>query len=282
MRLKDIQNTFHKDLKTIYPIEEIDSFFYLLIASFYKVSRLQLAMNAEASVESPQLILNALEQLKQQKPIQYILGETAFFGLAFKVNKHVLIPRPETEELVEWILSSADPDKQINILDVGTGSGCIAIALAKHLPNAKVYALDVSKDALSVAKENASLHGVNVKFIEADVLNLDHIEHLKFDIIVSNPPYVREREKRFMASNVLENEPHLALFVKDDNALLFYEAIVKFAVTGLVEQGALYFEINEYLGKDMILLLKQNTFDKVELKQDIFKKDRMIKGIKLK
>ncbi len=280
MRLRDIQNTFHKELRIIYPIEEIDSLFYILIEGFYKVSRIQLAMNPEMSLENEERILNALSALKKQKPVQYVLGETDFYGLNFKVNEHVLIPRPETEELVAWVLKQVNTKNGIRILDIGTGSGSIAISLAKCLPHAHVYALDVSRDALNVAIQNAELNQVNVEFIEADILNTKCIENLKFDIIVSNPPYVREQEKTLMKPNVLENEPHLALFVRDHDALKFYKAITQFALNNLVDSGALFFEINEHLGKDMADLLVSNNFSDIELKEDIFKKDRMIKGIK--
>ena len=280
MKLKDIQNSFHVTLDSIYGNEEVDSFFFMLIESYFNVSRIQLAMDSDYAIDESIAILNALDLLKQQKPIQYIIGETEFYGLPFKVNESVLIPRPETEELVEHVVKQVDHGKQIKILDIGTGSGCIAISLAKNLPKAIVYALDVSKKALEVAKHNAELNSVDIEFIEADILNTEIIQDLKFDIIVSNPPYVREQEKIKMKANVLENEPHLALFVKDENPLVFYEAITRFAVSNLIEKGALYFEINEYLGNDMIDLLNDNNFKDIELKQDIFKKDRIIKGVK--
>lgn len=282
MKLKDIQNTFHQELDAIYASEEVDSFFYMLIESYYKVTRLQLAMDSGFAIENKNDILNALDLLKNQKPIQYILGETEFYGLPFKVNEHTLIPRPETEELVEWVLKYSAKIKQISILDIGTGSGCIAVSLAKYLPNSKVYALDVSNEALNMAKQNAELNNVNVQFVNADILNSEtwDFKDLKFDVIVSNPPYIREQEKKFMKPNVLDYEPHLALFVKDKNPLRFYEAITRFAVDNLEENGLLFFEINEYLGNQMIQLLNDNNFNNIRLKQDMFKKDRMIKGIK--
>jgi len=287
MRLKDIRNTFHNTLDAIYGKEEVGSFFFILIDFYYKVSRVQLAMDAEYDIYDSEKILEALGLLKQQKPIQYIIGETEFYGLPFKVNENVLIPRPETEELVESIIKQADNKKHIKILDIGTGSGCIAISLAKNLPNAKVYGLDISTNALKTAKQNAVLNTVNIEFIKADILTTKRIGNnvdinVKFDIIVSNPPYVREKEKALMVPNVLNNEPHLALFVKDENPLIFYEVITEFAVANLVKNGILYFEINEFLGNDMITLLNDNHFTHIELKQDIFKKDRMIKGVTVK
>jgi len=281
MRLKNIQNTFHQELDAIYGKEEVNSFFFILIETYYNISRIQLALDSDFAVENIVELLKALEALKQEEPIQYILGKTEFYGLPFKVNKHTLIPRPETEELVDWLIKEfKNLGSEFRILDIGTGSGCIAISLAKQLLNAKVYALDVSAEALKVAKINAELNNVAVEFIEADILchaELVSVSH-KFDFIVSNPPYVRKQEKQHMKSNVLNNEPHLALFVNDDNPLQFYKAIIEFAKKRLNKNGLLFFEINEDLGNDMIQLLKNNNFKNIELKQDIFKKDRMIKG----
>jgi release factor glutamine methyltransferase len=282
MRLKDVQIRFHNELDAIYGSEEVDAFFYRLTDSCYGVSRMELALNNDYKIKDAKLILNSLTLLKAEKPIQYITGETEFFGLPIKVNEHTLIPRPETEELVEWVLKG-DRNKTINILDIGTGSGCIAISLAKNLPKANVYALDISKEALKTAKINADLNDVEIDFIEADILSicdtkLDSVSN-NFDIIVSNPPYVREKEKPLMKHNVINNEPHLALFVKDEKPLQFYEAITEFAINNLTAKGELFFEINEFLGRKMIQLLIDNNFKNVELKQDIFKKDRMIKAI---
>ena len=281
MKLKDIQNTYHKNLDSIYGKEEVDSFFFMLIDFYYNVSRIKLAMDNDYVIDDSEKILEALKLLKLQKPIQYIIGETEFYGLPFKVDESVLIPRPETEELVEWVLHQSESDKLIRILDIGTGSGCIAISIAKNLPKAKVYALDVSAKALKIAQQNADLNAVNIAFLEVDILKTTQDGQMidaKFDIIVSNPPYIREKEKQLMKPNVLDNEPHLALFVKDENPLLFYEVIIQFASNNLTKNGQLFFEINEYLANDMIALLNDNNFSNIELKQDIFKKDRMIKG----
>lgn len=286
MKLKEIQKQFHLELDDIYGKEEVDSFFFLLIESFYNIARIKLAIDPDLSVESSSRILESLEQLKDEQPIQYIIGETEFYGLPFKVNPYTLIPRPETEELVEWIIKHQPKlnHETLNILDIGTGSGCIAISLAKHIPNAKVFAFDVSPGALKMARQNAELNGVSIEFIEANILNSetwsDSFKAMKFSVIVSNPPYVREQEKQLMKPNVLNNEPHLALFVKDENPLLFYKAIAQYASTNLEKNGALFFEINEFLGREMIHLLTTNNFVNIQLKQDIFKKDRMIKGEK--
>ncbi|WP_298343335.1 peptide chain release factor N(5)-glutamine methyltransferase [uncultured Algibacter sp.] len=282
MKIKELQNTFHEQLDAFYEKEEVDSFFFMLIAHYYEIARIQLAMDTDLVISNSKKIIEALELLKRQKPIQYIIGETEFYGLEFKVNEHVLIPRPETEELVSWVISEFNTKKKpLRILDIGTGSGCIAISLAKNLRNVKVYALDVSKEALKVAKGNAELNAVDIEFLELDVLETKRIRDLEFDIIVSNPPYVREKEKEKMRPNVLDNEPHLALFVKDENPLLFYNAIAQFANQNLANKGVLFFEINEFLGGNMINLLNKNHFKSIELKQDIFKKDRMIKGVKV-
>ncbi len=286
MNLKDVQNTFHKELDSLYGKEEVDNFFFMLTDAFYKVSRLDLALNTKYAIDNYDAIEQALQLLKNEQPIQYILGETEFCGYPFKVNASTLIPRPETEELVEWIVKQQYTLNipQLHILDIGTGSGCIAISLAKKLPEAKVYALDISEKALNMSRQNAELNNVNVEFIEANILKPDtwssNLENLKFDIIVSNPPYVREKEKNQMKANVLNNEPHLALFVKDENPLQFYKAIIQFTKSNLNSNGMLFFEINEFLGKEMIQLMVDSNLKDIVLKQDIFKKDRMIKGRK--
>lgn len=283
MKIKDIQNTFHNELDVLYGEEEVNSFFFMLMEHYYNVTRIQLAVNPDLVIDDFENIQKALQLLKEEKPIQYIIEETEFYGLPFKVNENVLIPRPETEELIDWILKVVDENQSITILDIGAGSGCIAISLAKHLPKAKVYALDVSAEAIKTAKRNAELNVVTIEFIEADVLKTEEVRqkmNLNFDIIVSNPPYVRAQEKELMKPNVLNNEPHLALFVEDENPLIFYKSISQFASSNLNSKGQLFFEINEYLGNDMIDLLNKNDFQNIELKQDIFKKDRMIKGIK--
>ncbi|MBC3759756.1 peptide chain release factor N(5)-glutamine methyltransferase [Hyunsoonleella sp. SJ7] len=294
MMLKEVQARFHSELSGLYEKEEIDSFFYQLIEKNYEVDRIRLALEPDIAIEHAERILESLQFLKQHKPIQYIIGETEFYGLKFKVNENVLIPRPETEELVEWIIDCHSEyfdcaqhgfreESKIRILDIGTGSGCIAVSLAKNLQNAKVYALDVSEKALEVAKENADLNAVDVIFIKADILSLENrwnlgFYTLEFDIIVSNPPYVRELEKNIMKPNVLDNEPHLALFVKDQDPLLFYRAISEFSKTALNENGQLFFEINEYLGQETVALLEQKNYNNIELRKDIFGKDRMVKA----
>ena len=219
-----------------------------------------------------------LDKLKLEIPIQYILGITHFYGSEFNVNENVLIPRPETEELVEWIISSAvnmPKFKNLKILDIGTGSGCIAISLVKNIPNAEVFAIDISDNALATAKENADLNKVTVAFIQRNILETKDLEQ-QFDIIVSNPPYVRNLEKAEIKRNVLENEPHLALFVEDNDALIFYRKIAELATKNLSAEGKLFFEINQYLGKETVELLEKMQFKNSELRKDIYGNDRMI------
>lgn len=278
MTFKDIQHTFHQELATLYSKEEINRFFYLLIESYHEVSRMMLALNPSHSVDSSKELEKALSLLKKHIPIQYILGGTEFYGSYYKVNRHTLIPRPETEELVAWVIALCRNHSGIRIIDIGTGSGCIAVSLAKHLPDAQIYALDVSSEALQIASENARTNGVSVEFIQADILNTKTLNTPKFDVIVSNPPYVRKQEASLMKPNVLQNEPHVALFVENDNPLLFYKAISAFAVDNLSKKGTLFFEINEYLAQEMKALM-QDDFSQVVLKRDIFRKDRMIKGV---
>lgn len=284
MRLKTILDQFHTALDENYGKDEVNSFFDLLMEHYLGQKRIQLVLNPEYVItnEQKELFIDALVELKNNKPIQYIIGETEFYGLPFKVNEHTLIPRPETEELVDWIITSyaKQNETQLKILDIGTGTGCIAISIAKNLAETTVFALDVSMEALNIAKQNAELNGVVVEFIHNDILSPNLSESLGFDSIVSNPPYVRNLEKAEIKSNVLDNEPHLALFVEDENPLQFYKAICEFAKHNLKEGGVLYFEINEYLGQEMIRLLEEFGFKSIELKQDLFGKDRMIKGMK--
>jgi len=280
MLLKEIKKVFHTELDAIYGKEEVSSFFYLLIEHYLGLERFILAVQPELIItkekESP--LFEALSKLKLQVPIQYIIGKTHFMDLDFVVNKNVLIPRPETEELVRWVLDDFSTVKSdLKILDIGTGSGCIAVSLAKNLPKAKVYAIDVSEEALVVAKETAKLNGVEIYFINADILEVNDLDD-KFDIIVSNPPYVRMLEKQEMKNNVLDNEPELALFVADDNPLIFYKKIIELAAKNLIDKGVLYFEINQYLGKETQSLLEATNFSEIELRKDFFGNDRMLKG----
>ena len=291
MLVKTFKSKLLQELSFIYDEQEIESFFYLLLESYHGKKRIDLALNPEMEMDALQLIKweSALSELKNQKPIQYIIGQTEFYGLPFLVNENTLIPRPETEELVEWIIveSSKSAVGSLKILDIGTGSGCIAISLAKNLPNAEVFAVDVSEKALAVAKKNAEINKIEVNFVNADILSVTNLNELPtsnfqlpthFDIIVSNPPYVRNLEKAEIKPNVLEFEPHLALFVEDTDALLFYRKTAELATKNLAQNGQLFFEINQYLGKETVELLVNLGFKSIELKKDIYGNDRMIQS----
>ena len=247
MQIKNYRDIFKKELFPTYDEQEIDSFFYLVLESFHNKKRIDLALNPEMEMDALQLLRweSVLAGLQKQKPIQYILGETEFYGLPFLVNENTLIPRQETEELVELILSNTK-SVPVKILDIGTGSGCIAVSLAKNLPNAEVFAIDVSEKALATAKKNAEINTTEVTFLLKNILETEDLEQ-QFDCIVSNPPYVRNLEKAEIKPNVLEYEPHLALFVEDADALLFYRKIAQLAKKNLNPNGKLYFEINQYL-----------------------------------
>ena len=277
MTIREYRNQFIAQLEVQYGREEAESFFYLTLEDFRNLKRADLALNPDLLFPADELAQwdFVLAQLKKETPIQYILGKTEFFGLAFEVNENVLIPRPETEELVAWILSDNGKSGELTILDIGTGSGCIAIALAKNLAGAEVSAIDVSQGALSTAEKNAVRNEVVIDFIHKNILEIDELNQT-FDIIVSNPPYVRELEKREIRENVLAHEPHLALFVSDDDALLFYRKIADLAKKNLSQTGRLYFEINQYLAKETMDMLEQKGFSFLELRKDIFGNDRMV------
>jgi len=280
--LREVKNVFHSELDELYGKEEVSSFFYLLIEHYFELERFVLAIQPELVIDKQQetVIFKALSELKLEKPVQHIIGKTHFMELDFKVNAHVLIPRPETEELVRWVLEDFQlSDKSLKILDMGTGSGCIPISLAKNLSMVNVNALDISMDALEVAKENARTHNVEVDFFQADMLELN--DEIKYDVIISNPPYVRELEKAEMRNNVIAHEPDIALFVPDEDPLKFYVAIVKFASKHLNSKGCLYLEINQYLGTEMKMLLKKYGFSAIELRKDMFGNDRMLKGSRI-
>jgi release factor glutamine methyltransferase len=288
MTLKDYKLFFTDTLATLYPKTEIDSFFFLLIEEYLEFQRIDLILKPDFLITDATLSLfkKALERLKKEEPIQYILGKTEFYGYPFLVNKNTLIPRPETEELVEWILIEMaklqttifykQHKNPLSILDIGTGTGCIPISLAKKLPKTIISAIDISTNALNIAKQNAILNNVEVKFLEMDILTTENLPQ-KFNVIISNPPYVRELEKAEINNNVLQNEPHLALFVTDNNPLIFYDKIADLAKKHLVKNGLLFFEINQYLGKETVTILKQKEFKNIELKKDLFGNDRMIK-----
>ena len=274
MTLQDFKLKMISELSSIYEMDELNSIFNLLSEDYLKISRSKILLADEIDLnESNQnLFSSALERLKTHMPIQYVLGKTTFMNLEFKVNSSVLIPRPETEELVRLMLKEDLDGKEV--LDIGTGSGCIAISLTKNLHNAKVSALDISKDALEVALENAELNNVNIEFIHADIF--EYQSDKKYDVIVSNPPYVLESEKMLMKQNVLNYEPEIALFVDDINALKYYESVIKFSLNNLNPQGQIFFETNENYKDELNKLAQNYEYNIIEFKLDNHNKDRFL------
>ena len=268
------------NLKDVVDSNEARQFAWLIFDYLRKYSQSDLLLKGDKllSDEEISFINNAVNRLKQSEPIQYVLGFVEFADLIFKVDNRVLIPRPETEELVEWILSEI-PNSNIDILDIGTGSGAIPISIKKRCPESNIYAWDISDDAIAVAKENARLNSVDINFKHVDILNYQPEENSCFDVIISNPPYVTESEKFLMQSNVLNFEPHTALFVPDNNPLLFYKTIAEFSIKSLKKGGMLFFEINEAFGKETVELLERYGFNHIILKKDISGKDRMVKAL---
>ena len=269
-------------LQDYYPESEIKSFYYLIMESVCRLDKqsVLLGKDTQISPDEKQCIEKIIEDLKKFRPIQYILGKTEFYGLSFKVNEQVLIPRPETEELVERVMDGCKVrGTGYGVLDVGTGSGCIAVTLAKFLPEAEVYALDISEKALEIASENARNNQVNVQFFRHDIFE-DWPEYLpeQWDIIVSNPPYVTPEEKINISKNVLDYEPHQALFVPQEKPLLFYERIADISRKHLKENGQLYFETSAIHGKEAMEMLKEKGFGSVRLFQDMAGRDRVLRG----
>lgn len=282
MQLKEVRDIFHKELDGLYGKQEVASFFYLLIEHFLGLQRFVLALEPNLVVDKEEEVplFRALSQLKSYEPIQYVIGYAHFMDMDFKVAPGVLIPRPETEELVMWVLNDVKKTGRVplKVLDLGTGSGCISVSLAKNLKKTEVVAVDISEEALIIAKENALKNDVDVRFLRSDILALGIKE--KFDIIISNPPYVRELEKNEMKKNVIGQEPDLALYVSNEDPLVFYRAIAEFSVKHLKTDGILYLEINQYLGKETVDLFNMGNFRKVELRKDMFGNDRMVKVVK--
>lgn len=287
--LRDIKTMFHKELDRAYPMEEVDSFFYRTIEHHLGLERFVLALRPDLVItkEEKRPIVETLAQLKLDRPLQYILGTAHFMDFELEVNQCVLIPRPETEELVQWIINDGtglrpeieNGKPKIKILDIGTGSGCIAIALARHLPRSKLCATDISEKALEVARRNAAQNGVDIDFFRSNILEPSELRFApKFDIIVSNPPYVREQEKGEIKNNVKSHEPRIALFVPDNRPLQFYKAIFQFAKKHLRKNGKIYLEVNQYLAKETQTLLETHDFSEIELRKDIFDNYRMLKG----
>jgi len=270
-----------------YPESEIDSFVHILFKHYLNMTSFEIHLLQESDMpnEIEQHILKAIDELAKYRPIQYILGKTEFYELQFELTPDVLIPRPETEELVDWIVCEYEnqiSNTSLSIIDIGTGSGCIAVSLKANFPNSDVWAVDVSEPALSVAMRNAAKNNVEINFIQRDVLkdDLTCLGCESFDIIVSNPPYVTSSEKSQMQPNVLEYEPHNALFTPDDDPLIFFKRIAAFGIKNLKDSGMIFFEINEAYHKEVADILKQHGLSDISLRKDINGKWRMISARK--
>lgn len=292
-RAVSVYALFRKELENLYPADEIETFLFFSFSEYFGFSRSDMVLKKDMRLSESELLkfFRVIRKLKLHVPVQYILGHTEFYGLDFKVNEAVLIPRPETEELVEWVLEGTKGEgrgagdtlnikhQTLNILDVGTGSGCIAIALKKNMPDAEVYALDISEKALVVAKVNAEKNNTAINFIHADILKptFQPSNLPAFQLLISNPPYITEAEKPAMHPNVLEHEPHTALFVTDNDALLFYRAILDFAKERLAADGKIYFELNANYASEIAALAKEKGFVNCEVRKDLSGKERMMR-----
>jgi len=282
MSVSSIIQLYRQDLSPLYPKGEVESFIALAFEDVLEYSRVDLIMKADEEIpfQYMERFFGILESLRKYQPIQYILGRTVFYGLPIQVNSHVLIPRPETEELVHWILKDTWKEG-ITVLDLNTGSGCIALALKDHLKKAVVQGADVSIEALNVAKQNAVANSLAVDFFQFDIISQESLGFMKYDLMVSNPPYVRMSEKEWMEKNVLNHEPHPAIFVDEEEPLIFYRKIVDLAEGHLKKHGKLFFEINEAYGPHVVQLLEDRGYKDVILKKDYNGKDRMVSGVKI-
>lgn len=287
MNLKELRERFFTVLENKFDKEEIRSFFNQLVKEScgFKSHEIALNLNFTLDAAGEALLINQLSQLQDNTPIQYILGKVEFYGLNFRVTPDVLIPRPETEELVSWAIQDYKQRSHLQIVDVGTGSGCIAICLAKNLNESKIEAIDISEGALNIASHNAIMNKCEVKFMEGDVLNFEDSDFYStlgmYDIIISNPPYVRLSEKSQMRPNVVDYEPHTALFVEDNDPLIFYKRIMDLGVNNLKSHGHIYFEINEYLSAPLEKLILSEPIYTGEFRKDFFGKVRMLKLTKI-
>lgn len=275
----DLLPYFHRKLDLIYPKREVDNLFYWVMEERFNISKFDLKFSDRRFTESELLgIREIVKRLEKQEPIQYILGTAFFYNCTINVDENTLIPRPETEELVDWVLKEASPDKRV--LDIGTGSGCIPIALKKAMPKLQVSGLDISTKALRMASSSAELNKVKVHFIKKNILEASKADLPNVDIIISNPPYVLESDKQKMENNVLSYEPHLALFVADDDPLLFYRKIAIVAREVLNLGGVIFFEIHEKFGPEIVRLLQDLEYHSIELRKDLQGKDRMVRAQK--
>jgi release factor glutamine methyltransferase len=281
LTLSDILGQFKIELRGMYPENEIRNIGYLVTEQLLNYSKIDFHLKDQEPIspESAEKFKQTLTRLKNWEPVQYIIGTTEFYGLPFRVDRRVLIPRPETEELAEWIIRE-NSGKPVSILDIGTGSGCIAVTLAKNLPQASISACDISEEALALAGVNAEINRASVRFYAMDVLNGNVYVPEKVDVIVSNPPYVRQEEKRLMRRNVLDYEPERALFVPDENPLVFYRSIALMGRKYLNDGGRLYLEINEQFPSELTRLLENTGYYGIQVRKDLSGKPRMIKGMK--
>jgi release factor glutamine methyltransferase len=289
MLVEDLIKKFHEELQELYDEGEIKALTKNSLIHSLKISATDLQIKKKEKLNNRQVedALSILKRLKAFEPFQHITGEAYFMGYTFKVNKNVLIPRPETEELVEWILEETKifknkTNNRFNILDIGTGSGCISISLKKKLPFAEITAIDISKDAIKVAKQNAELNNVKISFIESDILKTGFVKtKIPFDLIVSNPPYISSHEKMHMHRNVTDHEPYIALFVEGKNPLLFYERIADISSGNCLKSGGfLYFEMNESFSAEISEMIISKGFSNVVVKKDMSGKNRLIRAIK--
>ncbi|MDF2477937.1 MAG: protein-(glutamine-N5) methyltransferase, release factor-specific [Sphingobacterium sp.] len=281
--LQDFELSFQHELKAVYDSNEIKSIFLLVVEELFGIKRITYQLkksNLVSEIDTVRL-QEILRDLKKNRPIQYILNKADFYGEFFEVNESVLIPRPETEELVDLIIKTHANPPNLKVIDIGTGSGCIPIILSKHLNQARVTTVDISKEAINTAKKNAQRLGQLIHFINADILEWEYVfSDQQYDIIVSNPPYITPYEKQHMRQNVLAYEPELALFIEDSAPLIFYDVISSFALKHLVPNGDLYFEINQYLGPETKDLIEKKGFQHVELIKDINGANRIIRAKK--
>lgn len=279
--VSELVQMFRDRVGKIYPPGEVEAMLVRTFDHHLQYGKADLILNADKKLHwffrvAFESVIIALEA---HEPIQYILGRTEFYGLPFMVDDRALIPRPETEELVRWVIDEVG-NGEVKILDIGTGSGCISVALKKHLPHAGVYALDSSSAALDLAAENARFNRVSLHLFLHDVLDRDSLNFMRFDVMVSNPPYIVESEKSKMDPNVVDHEPNIALFVPDEDPLLFYRRIVDLAEGHLIRGGRLFFEVDERYGLEVSSLLQDRGFKQVELRQDLSGRDRMVRGVR--
>lgn len=282
-KIGDIRSYYAQQLFKFYDERETENLIFMLLEDFAGVSKSELIINPEFTINESELlnIHFAVKDLKNYKPIQYILGKTEFYGIPILVNSNVLIPRPETEELIDWVKNDVKKNDNLSALDIGTGSGCIAIALKMTLPDLNIQAIDMSMGAIEMAEQNAKMNQTDITFSQINFLNRNEWKNLgQYNIIISNPPYVRNSEKAQMKKNVLNYEPENALFVDENDPLVFYKAIAEFAKSNLKTGGSLYCEINQYLGENTVEMFESYGFKEIQLKKDFKENNRFIKTTK--